>query len=235
MFLKNKDPYFTKKELLLWGGSILIILLSFLLFHGSSIIMLIASIIGVTSLIFIAKGNPLGQSMMIVFSVLYGIISFSFSYFGEMITYLGMTAPMALFSMIAWIKHPYAGNKAEVQVSCLKSWDKIVMVVLTAGVTFLFYFVLKYFHTSNLLLSTVSVTTSFLAVYLTFKRSSFYAVAYAVNDLVLIILWLMASMADRMYLSVVVCFVIFLLNDIYGFASWQKMRKRQRCLRYLSK
>lgn len=85
----------------------------------------------------------------------------------------------------------------------------------------------KYFHTANLIPSTISVTTSFLAVFLTFKRSSFYAVAYAANDVVLIILWFMASLADRMYLSVVVCFVVFLLNDIYGFINWQKMLKRQ--------
>ena len=28
-------------------------------------------------------------------------------------------------------------------------------------------------------------------------------------------------------LSVVVCFVIFLLNDLYGFVCWSAMKKRQ--------
>ena len=227
MYAKKVTHYFTQGELLLWMSSILIILLSFLVFQGNSILTLVASIIGVTSLIFNAKGNPLGQFMMIVFSILYGIISFSFLYFGEMLTYLGMTAPMALFSMISWMKHPYEGNKTEVKVNRLKLCDKIMMIVLTTAVTILFYFILKYFHTANLIPSTISVTTSFLAVFLTFKRSSFYSVAYAANDVVLLILWFMASLADRMYLSVVVCFVVFLLNDIYGFINWQKMLKRQ--------
>lgn len=68
---------------------------------------LIASLIGVPSLIFCAKGNPVGQILMIVFSILYGIISYGFAYYGEMITYLGMTLPMAVFSLVSWLRNPY--------------------------------------------------------------------------------------------------------------------------------
>lgn len=188
MLLKNMSDYFTKKELLLWISSILTILISFILFKGDNTLSLIASLIGVTSLIFCAKGNPFGQFLIIIFSLLYGIISFSYAYYGEMITYLGMTAPIALFSMITWLKNPYEGNKSEVEVKHLKLKDIIPMIILTVIVTFVFYFILDYFKTANLIPSTFSVTTSFLAIYLTTKRSPFYAVAYATNDLVLIVL-----------------------------------------------
>lgn len=76
--------------------------------------------------------------------------------------------------------------------------------------------------------STVSVTTSFIAVYLTFRRSPYFALAYGANDIVLIILWVMATAKDRSYLSVVVCFVMFLINDLYGFINWRRMQKRQK-------
>ena len=164
---------------------------------------------------------------MIIFSVLYGIISFTFSYYGEMITYLGMTAPMAVFALISWIKNPYNRNKAEVKVNRLKKKEIVFMILLTAVITFIFYFILAAFNTANLIPSTISVTTSFLAVYLTFRRSAFYAAAYAVNDIVLIILWIIATLTNTTYLSVVICFVIFLINDIYGFINWSKMQKRQ--------
>ena len=75
--------------------------------------------------------------------------------------------------------------------------------------------------------STLSVTTSFLAVYLTFRRSAYFPLAYAANDLVLIVLWTLAAMEDPSYLSVVICFVMFLVNDGYGFLSWSRMQKRQ--------
>lgn len=88
-------------------------------------------------------------------------------------------------------------------------------------------FNLKAFHTANLIPSTLSVTTSFVAVYLTFRRSAHYALAYAANDVVLIVLWVLASLNDISYLSVVVCFAVFLINDIYGFMNWSKMQERQ--------
>lgn len=219
--------YFTKEELLLWCISVLLIVVSFLIFDGKNFLTLAASLIGVTSLIFNAKGNPFGQFLMILFSVLYGMISFAFAYYGEMITYLGMTAPMAVFAFISWLKNPYNGNKAEVKVNRLKKKEMAFIAALTAIITFIFYYILAAFHTANVIPSTISVTTSFLAVYLTFRRSAFYAAAYAANDLVLIILWALAAFSNTAYLSVVICFVMFLANDIYGFINWSKMQKRQ--------
>ncbi len=219
---------FSKGELLLWCSSAAIIIVSFCLFDRKNFLTLAASLIGVTSLIFNAKGNPFGQFLMIVFSLLYGIISFTFSYYGEMLTYLTMTMPMAFFALVSWLRNPYNGNKAEVKVNSLGKKEIVFMVILTAAVTVVFYFILKALNTANIVPSTISVTTSFAAVYLTFRRSPFFALGYAANDVVLIVLWVLASMADARYISVVVCFSAFLVNDIYGFLNWQKIKKRQR-------
>ena len=101
------------------------------------------------------------------------------------------------------------------------------MWIGAVAVTCIFYFILEYFNTANIIPSTLSVTTSFLAVYLTFRRSPYFALAYASNDIVLIALWILASMHDVRYISVVACFVAFLVNDIYGFISWRNMKIRQ--------
>lgn len=227
---KNLISYFSKGEIGLWCGSVAVIAAAFFLFDKENYLTFLASLIGVTSLIFNAKGNPLGQLLMIVFSVLYGFISFSFAYYGEMITYLGMTAPMAVCALVSWLRHPYNGNKAEVKVNQLGGRELIFMALLTVAVTIVFYFILKAFHTTNLLPSTLSVTTSFAAVYLTFRRSAFFALAYAANDVVLVVLWTLAMFTDLSYVSVMICFLTFLVNDIYGFISWSRMQKRQASL-----
>lgn len=164
---------------------------------------------------------------MIIFSLLYGIISYTFSYYGEMITYLEMTMPMAVFALISWLRNPYKGNKSEVKVNSVGRRENVFMWALALAVTAVFCFILDHFNTANIIPSTISVTTSFLMVYLTFRRSPYFALAYAANDVVLIVLWVLASMCDRKYVSVVVCFVAFLFNDIYGFINRQRMKKRQ--------
>ncbi len=226
--MKKRTTYFTKTELILWFGSMTLILAAFCLFDRESYLTLSASLIGVTSLIFAAKGNPVSQVLMIAFSILYGIISYSFAYYGEMLTYLGMTLPMSVIALVAWLRNPYEGKKSEVKVNHIGKKDIVWMVLLTAVVTVAFYFILEAFDTANIVPSTISVTTSFLAVFLTFRRSPYYALAYAANDIVLIVLWVLASIEDIHYVSVAVCFVVFFVNDMYGFVSWRRMAKRQR-------
>ncbi len=219
--------YFSTSEKILWCGSTLLVLVSFFIFDREHYSMLAASLIGAAYLIFNAKGNPFGQVLLIIFSILYGIISYSFTYYGEMITYLGMSTPMAIFSLIAWLKNPYQGNRAEVRVNRLHFREGLFMLLLTTAVTVVFYFILRYFQTANLLPSTLSVFTSFLAVYLTLRRSKYFALAYAANDIVLILLWILAAFEDLSYLSVVICFAMFLVNDIYAYLNWCKMERRQ--------
>ncbi len=226
--------YFSGFEIALWSGSVVMILFAFFLFPNDGYLSLVASLIGVTALILIAKGNPVGQLLMIAFAVIYGVISFGFAYYGEMLTYVGMSAPMALFSVLAWLKNPYNGNRAEVRVNHLQAREIPLILLLTAAVTVVFYFVLQAFHTANLIPSTLSVATSFLAVYLSFRRSAYFALAYAVNDTVLILLWTLATLRDLSYLSVVICFFVFLVNDLNSFFSWQRMAHRQKKHGYAS-
>jgi nicotinamide mononucleotide transporter PnuC len=225
--MKKILNYFSRAELALWLSSVIFIVLSFCIFDREDYLTLMASLIGVTSLIFNAKGNPVGQALMVVFGLIYGAISYSFAYYGEMITYLGMSVPMAVFALVSWLRNPYKGNRAEVKVNRVGKGELVFMCFLTLLVTIAFFFILKFFNTANLALSTISITTSFIAVYLTFRRSPYFALAYAANDVILIGLWILASISDARYISVVVCFIAFLVNDIYGYISWQRMRKRQ--------
>lgn len=226
--LKNTIKSFSLFEKMLWLCSVAVTTVIFILFKSDGFLTLSASLIGVTSLIFAAKGNPVGPALMIVFSVIYGVISYSFAYYGEMVTYLLMTMPMSVLSLVSWLRNPHKGNKAEVEVGCIRRKEVLFMLCLTIAVTALFYFILGALGTANLLPSTLSVATSFVAAYLTFRRNPFFAFAYALNDSVLIAMWILAAREDLSYVSVIVCFTVFLVNDLYGFINWLKMAKRQK-------
>ena len=218
----------TKFEKALWLISSLIITVSFLFGTDKNPLTLIVSLIGVTSLIFIAKGNVWGQILMIIFSIIYGYISYKTRYYGEMITYVGMTGPMAVMALVAWLKNPFEGEENQVAVAEITPFKLIIVSILTIIVTVIFYFILKYFNTANLILSTISVLTSFFAASLTFLRSPYYALGYAANDVVLIILWVLASVENPGYIPMVMCFVVFFVNDVYGYISWKRMAEMQK-------
>lgn len=216
---------FSKREILLWISSVMMIAISFFAFSQDNIINLFASIIGVSAVFINAKGNPIGQVLMIIFSLLYGIISCRCAYYGEMITYLFMTAPMAAVALVSWVNNPYSDGGVE--VNTISPLEVVFMFALGGIVTFAFYFILKYFETANLIVSTFSILTSFIGAYLSFRRSAFFSLAYIFNDIVLIILWGMASVGNIAYISVTVCFFMFFVHDVYGFVSWREMEIRQ--------
>lgn len=219
--MHNPIQDLTKKEWLLWLGSLLIVILSNLVSGSVDVLTLVAVCVGITSLIFAAKGNVWAQILMIVFSILYGIISWRFCYWGEMITYLGMTMPMAVWSTITWIRNP-SKNGNEVEIQKLNRKHIAGLSVFSVAVTAAFCYILHVLDTPNIVFSTISVTTSFLAASLTMLRSSYYALGYAMNDIVLIVLWVLASLKNPAYIPVAVNFAIFFLNDLYGFVSWKK-------------
>lgn len=211
----------TAKEWVLWLCSLLAAIVSNLLSGNVGVLTPAAVCIGITSLIFAAKGNVWSQILMIIFSILYGIISWRSHYWGEMITYLGMTLPMAVWSTITWLKNPSENGK-EVAIQKLTKKHTVGLIFFGIITTAVFYFILKALDTPNIFFSTLSITTSFFAAALTMLRSPFYALGYAANDIVLIVLWISASLNDPQYIPVAVNFAIFFFNDMYGFISWKK-------------
>lgn len=229
-FLKS----ITIVDWVIWSLSVISIIVCFFVFKNTQYHYLAGSLLGATALIFVSKGNPIGQVLTIVFSVFYGIISYSFKYYGEMITYLGMSAPIAIWALISWLRNPYKENKNEVKVNSLSRKEWCLFLIGAIVVTISFYFILKALNTANLIISTISVFTSFLAAYLMARRSRFYAICYGLNDIVLIIMWSMASYKDITYLPMVICFIAFFIMDTYGFINWTIMGKKQKAVKEIN-
>lgn len=215
-----------KNEFVLWIISVSLLMMSFII-SKSSPLLLFSSIIGVTSLLFIAKGEPMGQFLMIIFSILYSVVSFEQRLYSEIITYLGMTYPSSLIALIVWLKNPYKEGKSVVKVSQLSKKNMLLLVCTTPIVGFIFYQVLVFLNTPFILISTISIVSSYIASMLMFFRSRHYAIFYAINDLVLITLWTLASHNDGRYIPMIICFVIFFIHDSYAFFNWKTINKEK--------
>lgn len=225
-----KKPYVLQillpHEIIIWISSVFVIIIAYL-FSGQNLLNMVTSLIGVTALIYLAKGEPLGQILSVLFSVTYAIVALTFRYYGEMLTYLLMTLPSSVFATMIWLKNPHQKGVSQVKVAKITPAKILLIALLTPFVTIAFYFLLDYFHTPNLIISTISITTSFIASMLTFFRTRYYAIAYAFNDIILITLWTLATITNLTYLPMVICFIVFLVNDLYAFFNWKKLEKAQ--------
>ncbi|MBO5087098.1 MAG: nicotinamide riboside transporter PnuC, partial [Lachnospiraceae bacterium] len=73
--MKFHNPFrdLTKFEWALWLTSVVVVITSYLVAGGEGLLNMIASLIGVTALIFIAKGYVTGQVLTVIFAIFYGI------------------------------------------------------------------------------------------------------------------------------------------------------------------
>jgi len=225
--LRNPFKNFSKKDWVILIVSLTAVLTCNLLTPGVTWSTAVGVVVGAVALVFMARGDVWGQVLTVAFSILYGITSWQFRYYGEMITYLCMTLPMALMAVVSWLRHPFQGNQAEVEIHRLTRRQRWGLVWWCGIATIVLGILLWRLNTPNLLFSILSVSTSFTAAYLTFYRSSAYAIAYAANDVALIVLWVLASVKDISFTPMIACFSVFLLNDVYAYISWKHREKRQ--------
>lgn len=225
--LRNPFKNFSKKDWVVLIVSLSVVLTCNRLTPGVTWSTAAGVVVGAVALVFMARGDVWGQVLTVVFSILYGITSWQFRYYGEMITYLCMTLPMALMAVVSWLRHPFQGNQAEVEIHRLTRRQRWGLVWWCGIATVVLGILLWRLNTPNLLFSILSVATSFTAAYLTFYRSSAYAIAYAANDVALIVLWTLASVKDISFTPMIACFSVFLFNDVYAYVSWKHREKRQ--------
>lgn len=227
--MKIRNPFkgLTKFELALWIFSLTAITVPFFAVGNTNYATLATSLLGVTSLIFMARGDPFGMVLSIIFSIIYAIVSFFARYYGETVIYSCMQLPCAVASLISWLRHPSDESASQVKIGKFSKKHLYILIPLVAAATVAFYFILKAFNTENLIVSVISVATSLTALYLMILRLPAYALAFILNDLVLITLWTTACFSSIEYLPLAVCFSIFLINDTYTFICWLKRKKLQ--------
>ena len=224
-FFKNWNLF----EKMFLISSLLVITICFLFTNDKSIITLLTSIFGILTVLCGAKGLIVAPIINIIYNVVYTIISISEHYYGEAIIYIFLMMPINIITIVSWLKNKSKENKNIVKVNKIKTKEYICLFITTILLTIGFYFLLKVLNTNELIISTISLVTSIIASYLMLRRSSNYAIVYILNDIILITLWSISVKNNgAKYIPIVITFIVFFINDIYGFISWKKREKNQK-------
>lgn len=188
----------------------------------------VVSIVGVVSVLTVAKGLIIAPFINIAYNIIYAIISISQHYYGEAIIYIGLMIPVSVASIVSWLRNRNKENLSTVKVNKIHGMEYLYLAIASLVATVAFYFLLQALDTSQLIISTISLVTSAVASYLMLRRCSYYALGFVANDIVLIALWSMVVVTSGLqFLPSVISFCIFLINDIYGFIHWKMEERKQ--------
>ena len=228
--MKNIYKDWNLFEILLLSVSLVLISVCFIFTPDKNWFSLISSLLGVTTVVFTAKGKVAAPFLSLIYSVFYIIISITQQYYGEAIIYGVFMAPLQFITIFNWLKNKNNETSA-VKVNKVTVKEYLILTGITLLATVGFYFLLKWLNTAQLVVSTISLITSALATYLLLRRCSNYALFYIVNDIILIVLWGIAMASTGLsILPMIISFSVFLINDVYGFIKWKSREKQEKTI-----
>ena len=213
------------EKIFLFLGTIMAFILTFL-FKGTWVDLGYTLLYFWTALL-LAKGKYSCYIIGIISTFFYAYVSYSNSYYGEVIIAMCCTLPLMIIGLINWLKHQDNTNTVIIKEITRK---ELLLVLLSQVVMFAgYYYLLKIFNTNNLLVSTFSIVASIIATYLTARRSEYGFVGFIINDIILITLWSIPVITGNCNLiPVLLCPVLLLINDIYGVYNWRRIKNKQK-------
>lgn len=215
----------TKFEIVfLFVGTLLALILT-PIFNGTIIDLLYTLLYFWTALL-LAKGKYSCYIIGIISTFFYAYVSYTNSYYGEIIISMGCTLPLMIVGLVNWLKHQDNTNTVIIKEITKK---ELILVLISQVIMFGgYYYLLKYFNTNNLFVSTLSIVASLIATYLTARRSEYGFVGFIINDLILITLWGLPVITGNLSLiPVLLCPMLLLVNDIYGVYNWKRLKEKQ--------
>ena len=223
--MKKLFKNWTKFELGLITSGIILILFAGIL-GKSDLLTIVASITGVLCAINQARGKVSSQFIGLVLVILYSIVSYNNRYYGEVLIYIFIMLPLFISGIISWIRNVDKETDTVIE-NRIKKKEWTILSVLSIVLFIGLYYLLKYFNTSQLFVSTLSMVTSLFATYLVARRSKYGFLFYIGNDIILFILWgLPVFYGNYMLLPMLVNPIVNFANDTYGWVSWNKRGKK---------
>ena len=211
----------TRFEKILCFSSITIVLIAGIL-SSSNLLTISCSIMGITCVITQAKGKLISQFIGFILVVLYSILSFQNKYYGEVLIFIFIMMPLFIVGIVSWIRNINKETNTVVKNELSKK-EWIVLLIISIILFVGLYYLLKYFNTQQLLISTLSMITSLFGTYLVARRSKYAFLFYMGNDIILLILWGLPVVNGELGLIPMIFNpIINFINDIYGWKSWNK-------------
>ena len=201
-----------------------IITLGLSLYWKDSAIGLVASLTGIWCVLLVAKGKISNYYFGIINAIAYGYVAYGQNYFGEVMLNIGYFLPMQFLGIYLWNKHK--DSKDEVVVKSMSNRDRAIWLATSFISIIVYGFVLKGLGGNLPFIDSISTVLSVIAMILMAKRYLEQWALWIIIDIASIVLWFTALGNDG-DISVLIMWISFLINAVYGMFNWIKLSKQQ--------
>lgn len=189
-----------------------------------TVLSLTASLTGMWCVLLVAKGKVSNYIFGVINTALYAYISYKSQLYGEFMLNAFYYFPIQFIGFYLWSKNKATDNVVKAKKLSKKGWMYLVATV--AGVGVLYGLFLNAIGSQQAGLDGFAVVLSLTAQLLMLKRYAEQWLLWIVVNILTIILWFNAFMADGNSITILVMWCMYLVNSTYGYIKWSKNAKQ---------
>ena len=195
----------------------------------SGIITTLNALFGFLAVFFTSKGNVVGQILGIIQIPFYSYIAYSNRFFGELIICFVISLPICVTAIFSWAKNIYS-SCGDIKVNTNISWKEwLILIIVSLIVGVGIYFLLDYFNTYQVVLSTLSVITSAFAYYIVMRRNGYGFIFYIANNIFCMLLWILLVINNNDLTQIITFFnfIIYTVMNTRGIFNFIRLKREQ--------
>ncbi|HDL5699544.1 TPA: nicotinamide riboside transporter PnuC [Mannheimia haemolytica] len=215
-----------------WLIVFLAIQIGIFIYQPDTWIATIAAITGILCVVFVGKGKISNYLFGLISVSLYAYISYTFQLYGEMMLNLLVYVPVQFIGFYFWRKNMTSENTVnnagvqEVIAKALTAKQWVIVAISTLIGTFLYIELLKYLGSALAVLDGATVVISIVAQILMVLRYREQWALWIIVNIMTIALWTaMYFQNGETSLPLLVMYVMYLCNSIYGYYNWIKLHR----------
>jgi len=190
---------------------------------GSSLLLFVSSIANVVCVILVAQGKISNYAWGLVGSVAYAMVAYQWGYFGDSMLNALYYAPMQVIGVLMWRQKMVESNKPSPEVSKKSlTWNQLRFVgAIVACAILLFGLWLLSIGGKLPLMDSASTVLSVTAMIFMALRLREQWLLWILVNLISIGMWSVAYMNDQTGAVVLVMWLVFLANSVWGWMKWR--------------
>ncbi|WP_338453088.1 nicotinamide riboside transporter PnuC [Niallia oryzisoli] len=187
-----------------------------------SVLGLITSLSGMLCVVLVAKGKIFNYYPGILNILLYAYLSYQQGFYGEVALNILYFLPMQLIGLLLWQKHQSdKQNISDVAVSMLNKKLKFIWGMIIVAATVLLGFVLQKMGGAQPYVDASTTILQVAAQFFMIKRLVEQWITWIIVDMVSIWMWLTAFLTTGNDVTVLIMWIAYLFNAIYGYVNWK--------------
>lgn len=190
----------------------------------------LAIVNGILSL-FVGVYNAKGKMIVFVFTIVetlaYCVLSWQQKYYSEVFINVCIHMPITIWSIINWSRNQ--NKKTETITVVTQTRKQLIMAVGSQVLlSFVYYYFFKMVGNEMLLVSTINMALTILALYFNAIMSEYTFVCFLASAAFKSTLWIAPILkGDLSSVPVLVGSIMYIVIDAYGLYNWRKLKKEQ--------